>query len=703
MNYYQLIPILAVIANVFTAAYIIAKNPRSTVNRAYLLWNGSALLWLFCEIILWTRISGETAVLMGKLSTIGWILFGFLFVNFIYSVTNRKEGVLYYFFFLISVLFLGLSLSTNLVISGSILYYWGNNVVPGPLYLPAIFFTLVLPITYSIFVLVSSIRKGAQNKRTLFYIGLGGSFMMISGFATDVLIPEIIGVKSFISLAPNLTVVMNFFIFLGIYRHGILIDVDTIAHDLLDNVTDGMIIINDKGELKLVNQSAKNMFGKELIKGVTLGNLIKNFRSGFLYEEFETILTKSKLKVSLSQSNILQWGSLSGHLVIIRDLSRRNKLESEMVKIQKLESVGVLAGGIAHDFNNVLTSILGSISLSKSMVGKDHEAWKVLTEAEEATIKSKHLTRQLVTFAKGGNPVKKPISIVSLIKNAVHFSLSGSNVNYTFAYPENLLSVLGDEGQIRQVVSNLVINAKESMSSGGILEIEAGNRTVTVKDDDLEVGEYIFVLFKDHGSGIIPENLTKIFDPYFTTKKRGTGLGLFSSYSIIKKHGGSIEVSSDIGTGTTFTIMLPCAKEKAIVKKHSTLMPLVRSGKILFMDDEELIFLTTGKLLSNTGYDMVYAENGLEALEKYFNAMKHGEPFDLVIMDLTVQGGMGGEECIKKLVLMDSNVTAIISSGYSDNPVMANYKDYGFKGVIVKPYKYSQLIFLMDKVLEESE
>ncbi|MFZ6008317.1 MAG: ATP-binding protein [Nitrospirota bacterium] len=387
---------------------------------------------------------------------------------------------------------------------------------------------------------------------------------------------------------------------------------------------------------------------------------------------------------------------------VVQDITYHKKMEDEMAKAQKLESLGILAGGIAHDFNNLLTGILGNISLAKMLTGPDEKIYERLQEAEKASERAKYLTSQLLTFAKGGSPVKKTSSIEQVVMDSASFSLRGSNVRCEFSIPDNIWQVEVDEGQMSQVVNNLIINADQAMPDGGVVSIRLENRIVTSHDNlPLKEGNYVKICIQDRGIGISRENMQKIFDPYFTTKQRGTGLGLAMVYSIIKKHDGHIEVESSAGTGTSFHIYLPAAekspdsdrtaaKERITAKGH---------GKILIMDDEDMVREVAKQVLIHMGYDVEESRDGREALEIYRKAKEEGKPFDVVIMDLTIPGGMGGKELIKHLREIDKDVKTIVSSGYSNDPVMSMYQKFGFNGVVAKPYKVDELGRAVQKVI----
>lgn len=383
-----------------------------------------------------------------------------------------------------------------------------------------------------------------------------------------------------------------------------------------------------------------------------------------------------------------------------REIAERERMESELTRVQKLESLGLLAGGIAHDFGNLLGSVMGNISLAMLDVDPASPARQQLIKAEAASLRGQELIRQLITFSRGGMPVKKLLSLPGLITEAAGLSLRGSRVMHEIAIPGDLWSVEADDGQLMQVFSNLLINADQAMPAGGIIRISAQNVTLGADDvPPLNTGRYVKVSIRDEGTGIPQEHLFRIFDPFFTTKKKGTGLGLATSYSIIRKHDGIMTVESDSGRGAAFHLYLPASQGDAPLLRDDSYVK--GSGRILIMDDEEDMRNTTGDMLVRLGYSVDFAGEGGEALEKYRGAREGGKPFDAVIMDLTVPGGMGGREAIGKLLAIDPDARAIVSSGYSEDTVLADHRSFGFRGVVRKPYRLRDLSEVVAAVLRD--
>ncbi len=395
-------------------------------------------------------------------------------------------------------------------------------------------------------------------------------------------------------------------------------------------------------------------------------------------------------------------GEAKGFIEVVENITERKKMEEERMNTQKLESLGILAGGIAHDFNNLLTGILGNISLIKNSVDPEDKIYKRILESEKASIYAGELTKQLLTFAKGGEPVKEATSIGELIEESCEFALRGSNVKCSLIIAEELSLVEVDRGQISQVINNILINARQAMPGGGIIDVRAENYVVSAVDDlPLSPGQFVLATIEDKGVGIPVEILPKIFDPYFTTKEKGSGLGLASAYSIIKKHDGHIGVESEAGEGTTFHIYLPRSVKELVRAGAKEEVLITGTGRVLIMDDEEIIRDVAIEYARQIGYACEVAEDGKEVIEIYTRAREAGEPFDVVIMDLTVRGGMGGTEAVGRLLEIDPDARVIVSSGYSEDPVMSDYEKSGFCGVLVKPYTIARFSEVLDKALKK--
>ncbi|HEX2101754.1 MAG TPA: ATP-binding protein, partial [Candidatus Synoicihabitans sp.] len=392
-----------------------------------------------------------------------------------------------------------------------------------------------------------------------------------------------------------------------------------------------------------------------------------------------------------------------GVVLVLRDTGERSRLEAERLRTSKLESLGVLAGGIAHDFNNLLTVVLGNVSLAQLDRGVARAAGRWLKDAEIAAVRARELTQQLLTFARGGDPVRTAVRVPEVVREAAEFALHGSSVRCEYHLPPDLWPADIDRGQIGQVVQNLVINGVQAMPDGGVIRISIAN--VKHPGDPVGTiapGTYLRLEIADEGGGIRSENLSRIFDPYFTTKATGSGLGLAMVYSIIKKHEGHIEVDSEVGRGTTFKIHLPAVPTAQPVPTTPEAAPERMSGRVLFMDDEESIRRMATALLERLGLSVTVVDDGRALLHEYRNAQQIGRPYDVVLMDLTVPGGMGGREAMEALRRIDPEVKAVVSSGYSSDPVLANYRAHGFRGRVAKPYRATDLARTLQEVLTTS-
>jgi PAS domain S-box-containing protein len=396
-----------------------------------------------------------------------------------------------------------------------------------------------------------------------------------------------------------------------------------------------------------------------------------------------------------------------GELIAIREITDRKRIEKELLKARQLESIAALSGGIAHDYNNLLTAIMGNISLCLTSLDTASPQHDWLSQAQDAALIAKELTNRLITFSKGGTPQKETVTPAELVESATEFALSGSNIEVCFDWPTDLWRIDVDRMQVGQAVHNIVINAREAMPEGGVLSVSAWNEVVAQHSGGPVPGRHVVISIQDRGQGIPPGVMNRIFDPYFSTKEmgadRGLGLGLSIANSIIEKHGGAIGVASEPGMGARFSIYMP-ASEKTIASVTSEDTCPVQenancTGRILVMDDEEMIRNLAGNILTRLGYEPAFARHGGEAIAHYRQALETGKPFDAVILDLTVKGGLGGKETIQKLLAIDPSVRGIVSSGYANDPGVTNYRDYGFCAVVAKPYRIQEIKNQLARIL----
>ncbi len=389
----------------------------------------------------------------------------------------------------------------------------------------------------------------------------------------------------------------------------------------------------------------------------------------------------------------------------IEDITSKTQMETELLKVKKLESIGVLAGGIAHDFNNILVAIIGNISLAEQFSSNNPKVLELLQNSRKASFRARDLTTKLLTFAKGGEPVKSIEPLPEILHESASFVLSGSNVKCVYNFEEGLWEVPMDKAQINQVIQNLILNADQAMPAGGTIHITCSNIILFHNEiADVEAGKYVKIEITDTGSGIDNHIIDNIFDPYFSTKEKsgdkGSGLGLSIVHSIITKHGGAIEVDSSPGTGTTFTLFLPATGEsKEQPKRAGTAIPKGQ-GRILLMDDEETIHSIGEAMLTYLGYETLHAFNGEEAIAIYKEHLQTANRIDIVIMDLTIPGGMGGAVAVRKILELDPSAKVLVSSGYSDDPAVQNYQDAGFCNIISKPYQLADISRILADTLK---
>jgi PAS domain S-box-containing protein len=484
--------------------------------------------------------------------------------------------------------------------------------------------------------------------------------------------------------------------------------------NLFKTIPAGIVILDEQNRVVDMNREFRSLFGYTLdeIKGRELIALINTedtlpqalsishrARSGERVYADGKRRTKSgqNLDFHIIASPIVMEGKVLGILAIYLDVTERKRMEEEIIKSKNIESVGVLAGGIAHDFNNMLTGILGNISVARRMVA-DEQTQSILEKAEKSALKASGLTQQLLTFSKGGFPVKKVSYLPDLVRDAMDLVLSGSNVRTNLKIAEKIPPCEIDVIQIIQVINNLLINAREAMPAGGVIDISIQSHSQPGDDSFLHKGNYVSLVVRDHGPGIPQGDLQRIFIPYFTTKKTGSGLGLAIAYSIVNKHNGYIKVHSIRGQGAAFTVFLP-ASEKSVA--HPTLTPTSADlpARILLMDDEEIVREVFVDMLRGTNYRIDLAVNSDEALEKFRTARSGGVPFDLVFLDLTGPGDIGGIKTLEKLLAIDPHVNAVAISGYSSSEVFSQPDRFHFRDFLAKPFLPDDLLKIISKNL----
>ncbi len=500
-----------------------------------------------------------------------------------------------------------------------------------------------------------------------------------------------------------------------------------LMNTLLDNIQLGVFMVSyPTGKPLLANKRAIELLGRGIMDNVdktTLSEVYQAFKYGTdeLYPPHEMPIVKglngethaiddmvvvhpdgTKILLEVFGSPVKDsMGNIIASIVSFSDITDRKKNELQLQQALKLEAIGRFAGGIAHDFNNMLTVIIGNVSMVLSEIGMENPLFILLQSALDGARQAQKLANQVLTFSKGSAPIKKVTDLKPLIKNACQLVTSGSKSKCRFEYEQDVWMAEVDERQINQVVHNLVINADQAMSRGGVISIRAKNMALKTDNEFLlPEGPYVKISIEDQGTGIAKKQMNNIFDPFFTTKKTGSGLGLSIVYSIIKKHGGHIEVTSEKNKGTTFDIYLPASFKELSEEVDNKKYPYHSGqGRILIMDDETTILIMAQRMLGKMGYKTEVATDGAKAIDIYREACRTDHPFDLVILDITVPGGMGGAETIAELSRINPDIKAVVSSGYSTDPIMANYREYGFCGVLQKPYTHVQLAEVLNKIL----
>jgi len=494
---------------------------------------------------------------------------------------------------------------------------------------------------------------------------------------------------------------------------------------ILKNPNIGIIKLNKEFDIIYVNSKFCELIG------YNENELLGHSPSDFLLDEYKESIPQQKNEIRKNKQNYpfeRGWkkkdgsiiytlnlgkpvrdedGSLDGVITVLVNVTKHKqnekKVEEERNRMQKFQSIGLLAGGLAHDFNNSLVGILGNIQLLEMSKNLIDEQWEILSDLKDSTLKAAKLVKKFLTFSKGGKPVKKPEDILNIIDESAKKSLRTSIISYQCSVENVIPFILIDKDQIQQALSALLVNAKESMVKGGIIKISLS--TVDIDDQSsipLSSGKYLRIAIKDNGIGIPEINYEQIFDIFFSTKMEGRGLGLPISVSIVQNHGGHINFTSNEGVGSIFYMYLPIIKE--IVEKpqisHDICMDEYCS--VLLMDDNDDIHKFLRRVFKKLDIPMDSAYGGVETIEKYKKLLSSKNPYSLIIMDLTIPGGLGGKETIKSLLKIDPKVKVIVSSGYSNDPILSNYRDYGFVDVLSKPYTIENLKQVLSKYIKKS-
>ncbi|MFW8600720.1 ATP-binding protein [Desulfobacterota bacterium M19] len=488
----------------------------------------------------------------------------------------------------------------------------------------------------------------------------------------------------------------------------------------IQGIGDGVITTDIKGQITLINQVAQELTGWHQLEacGRSLAEVfhIVNEQTGKLCEDpVSKVLASGKI-IGLANHTVLiardgsrrviadsgapirdEEGDVIGVVLVFSDVTLKARLDADLQRVKKLEAVGVLAGGIAHDFNNILAAILGNINMARLELEAGSGVDELLAEAERASLRAKGLTGQLLTFARGGEPIKDVANLDEVIRDSADFVLRGGKASCRYDFETKLWPVMIDSGQVSQVIQNMVINAQQAMPQGGEIVISCHNFSETD-------GDFVRLVIRDEGAGMEPSVVERIFDPYFTTRDEGNGLGLAVSHSIIHKHNGRLRVESVPGKGTSFIIDLPAVKSGSAAVNGGKIVQdthagTVKGGTVIILDDERPLRDLAALMLGRLGYETVKTANGREAVERYQELFKAGKAPELVIMDLTIPGGMGGQAAAAEILAIDPAARLVVASGYSNDPVMAHCREFGFRAAISKPYQLTELRTVINQAM----
>ncbi|MBL7006313.1 MAG: PAS domain S-box protein [Spirochaetia bacterium] len=560
--------------------------------------------------------------------------------------------------------------------------------------------------------------RGLKEKG--YYTNLQAEFRRKDGSVTTALMSasviDLEGVPHIVSITRDISERKNAELALAAEKEHLAVTLRSIGDGVITTDINGNIVMLNRAAEVLTGWNSEEAAGRPLLEvfniihGITrqqYGNPAEKVLAAGEVVELDSqtcLIAKDGREIVIGDSGAPIHDSESrviGVVLVFRDMTEKQKLEDSIQKAQKLESLGTLAGGIAHDFNNILSGIFGYIEMALDETPKEAVS-NYLTEALSSFDRARALTRQLLTFAKGGSPIKKVEHLFPFVEKSVQFALSGSSVSSRFQIHENLWPCIFDKNQMSQVIDNVIINAQQAMPNGGTIEVSARNISLSEKEHILlNAGNYVKLSIKDQGIGIPREFLPRIFDPYYSTKSKGHGLGLATCYSIVERHGGCIDVESEPGRGSTFHLYLPASTQFISTQAGKTPGKHRGSGTFLVMDDEEAIRVITGKMLESFGYTVVLKESGKDAVDFFMTETKADRKLTGLIFDLTVPGGIGGREAIGQIRKICSETPVFVASGYSVDPIMANPEKYGFTASLRKPFTAAELSELLEKNLKK--
>ncbi len=696
------------------AVFIIFRDSKSNFNRVIFFYLASIAFACFCQFGFNCATNVADGAFWLKASSIIPIIPA-LYIHFIYlHVKKHKDYSYHYAVYLPALFFIAVSFASNAITGTAFMKPNGTlgqshhlTIINAAFYLWSLGIVAISCIwTIRFFRTPSDSKNETGIKRFLFVLAILSILTIVARMLSQLY---------FHSNSPFLE--LFFIVAIAVYQtYGVLShkmtmpSLENASEEILRLMPEALFILSTRNEIVKVNHAALKLLSLKTddVMYMNIEHFFKSSESGEVLskkevaglpyiEEKEAMVRKpdgsvfpvivSKTLIHDSRDNEI------GSILVARDLTMRKKFESEIANVQKFKTVGTLAAGIAHDLNNYMTSIMLNISMAKLTKDEPDHFDNAIKTAEKATFLASDLAGQLLSYVKEREPIKKPINLPEFIKHSIDLGMKGSSLTYDLFVEPDLSPVCIDAGQMSQVFMNIILNARQAMPRGGKISIVCKN-VVTSMDSgaDNKNGSFVSISIQDFGQGISKENLPKIFEPFFTTKESGSGLGLAICKSIIQKHGGTIDVSSRENMGTTVTILLPVCEqpiEPSIVNNHEIKQG---SGRILVMDDEQMVRDSCSEILDMYGYEVELAKDGGEAIQKYLYAMQNKTPFNFVILDLTVCNGLNAKDAIKRLKELDPSIKAIVSSGYREDPVISNYKDYGFVGVLPKPYSIKEFM-----------
>ena len=705
------LPLLSCLINLFLFGYVTGQRQKNRLNRTFMAFSFAITTTCLGDFLMRLLVPYGLGTLLAHIVLSMMLMLGFFYIDFIYALINRKRDLFLHM----------ITYAVPLVSLGPLIFHnhfiivaqtpGGYDFRPTLPLIPVFTVCIILPGAYALLLLSRRmlVNDTTLSRKQISLVFWGSIFSLLYSMLLFIVLPLFFRYNDLLPFSSVSVVVYSVFIYWSIHRYNLFtIDMEQIqrvALHIFENIREAVLLFDKNGNMLQENQAAAQMF-KEAGEKITprhLEQCLADYSFNKEYVNFQTscICRDKTCTVMLSQSLIKQTDRVLAKIIMIRDISEQVRSERELQRIHRVESIGVLAGGIAHDFNNCLSGIYSAFGLLKmsGTLSPDNET--IVREGEAAVHQASQLTRQLLTFSKGDAPDIGVHAVGPLVKEVLAFTLRGTKARYRITIPETLWHISADRGQISQVVQNLALNADQAMPEGGWITVLAENRTVTTGDSlTLFPGPYVRLSFIDEGVGIPNSIIDKIFDPYFTTKPRGNGLGLAIVHSVINKHGGHIEVHSQPGKGSTFHVYLKASTTIADEKPETAPEQFHGSGKILVMDDDPVIRLLLSRVLVSFGFTVDVAENGDSALSLYDLSIKRQERYTAVIADLTVPGAMGGKVLGEKLLQQDPHLKIIIASGYSQDPILVNFRNYGFKASIHKPYTVDELKMVLSKVLE---